>query len=413
MVLRLVRRPPQRPRVFAVAFGWPRHGKWCAAGYFKEGRVRIVNDVYRRSAKLKAPLTAAVLFLAGGCQLNSQGTTHSQTAAKFIYAAQTDGTIHVYDSSHSHRMMKTIRVFPCCADLRGVTAAAPTHRFYVIYNRANGGHVAAVDLLTDHVLWDKILHSPGVDRGNLTPDGKTLYLPTWEGDPNTPYELVVDAITGDEIGRIPLPPRSHDTIVSLDGKRVFMETKSATFALYVAKTATNQVVETITGYCCSGVLAPFSINGSNTRVVNDVNGYYGFQIGDVTSGHVIASVPFVGTSGFTGHGIAWTPDEHEVWVNDGGNPFVHVFDMSSMPPRQTHLVTVSNVSPQWITFSIDGRFAYVSGRKGTDDAIDAIDAKTYRRVGALSPSEDLLEVDFSNRAVSAVGNQFGVGRVVH
>jgi len=33
-------------------------------------------------------------------------------------------------------------------------------------------------------------------------------------------------------------------------------------------------------------------------------------------------------------------------------------------------------------------------------------------VGALPPSEDLLEVDFTDGVVSAVGNQFGIGRVV-
>lgn len=310
---------------------------------------------------------------------------------------------------HSHQVVRDIRAFSCCADVRGATAAAPTHRFYVMYNRANQGHVVALDMLTDQVLWDKVLHSPGVDRGNLTPDGKFLYLPTWEGDPRSPYELVIDAITGNELNRISIPPLSHDTIVSLDGKHVFMETKSATHAMYVADTTSNKVIQTITGYCCTGILAPFSINRAGTRVVNDVYGYYGFALGDVTAGHVIAYVPFVGTTGYTGHGIAWTPDEDEVWADDGTNPIVHVFDMTANPPEQTHLVRVSNV-PHWVTFSIDGRFAYVAGRKARSDPTDIIDPKTYLRIASLAPSEDLLEVDFSDGAVSAVGNQFGLGR---
>ena len=57
-----------------------------------------------------------------------------------------------------------------------VTAAAPTHRFYVMYNRDKEGHVASIDLLSGQVVWDRVLHTPGVDRGNLTPDGTTLYL---------------------------------------------------------------------------------------------------------------------------------------------------------------------------------------------------------------------------------------------
>lgn len=330
---------------------------------------------------------------------------------EFIYAAQDDGTIHVYDMNRGHRLVDIIRVFPCCADVRGATAGAPTNRFYIMYNRNNQGHLAAVDLVTNQVLWDKLLHRPGVDRGNITPDGRTIYLPTWESDPNSPYELVVDAITGDPVGKVSLPVRSHDTIVSLDGKRVFMETKAATAAMYIADTASNRTDETINGYCCGGVLAPFSVNGTNTLVVNDVNGYPGFEVGKIATGRVVATVPFASPNGSSGHGIAWTPNEREVWVNDGRDPLVHVYEMTTMPPRQIRRVAVSNPSPHWITFSIDGRFAYVAGRKGTGDPTDIIDTATYERLGTLSPSEDLLEVDFSRHLVTRVGNQFGVGRV--
>ena len=306
--------------------------------------------------------------------------------------------------------MHTITVFACCGDVRGAAAAAPTHRFYVMYNRGDEGHVASVDLLSGLVVWDKVLHTPGVDRGNLTPDGTTLYLPTWEGDSSSPYELVIDALRGTVRARIALPTRSHDTVVSSDGSRVFMETKSPTAMMYVASTATNTVVATISGYCCGGVLAPFSVNGRGTLMVNDVVGLNGFQIADLTTGQVVASVPVTGPSSSPGHGIAFTPDERQVWVNDGGSPYVHVFDMTAMPPRPAALVRVSNSSPHWVTFDIGGRFAYVAGPKGAGDPTDVLDARTYQRVGRLSASEDLLEVDLSATGVVAVGNQFGVGR---
>jgi hypothetical protein len=325
-----------------------------------------------------------------------------------IYAARDDGTLHVYDINDQHTELKSIGVFNCCADVRGITAAAPTHRLYVMYNRDGAGHVASLDLLSDQLLWDRVLHVPGVDRGNMTPDGNTLYLPTWEDDPGAAYELVIDADGGTEKARIALPPRSHDTIVSLDGERVFMETKSQTASMYVADTASNTVVTTLGGYCCSGVLAPFAINGSATKVVNQVNGYAGFQLADVAVGGVTEFVQF--GSGNGGHGIAWTPDESQVWVNDGGLPIVHVFDMQASPPQERQPVAISNVS-HWLTFSIDGRYAYVAGRKGSEDRTDVIDASTYQRVGSLAPSEDLLEVDFSDGAPTAVGNQFGIGRV--
>jgi hypothetical protein len=339
---------------------------------------------------------------------NKAATSPQVVASHLIYAAQNDGTIHVYDIDNHHTEVKVIRLFSCCADVRGITAAVPTHRLNVMYNRDNQGHVASLDVMSDQVLWDRVLHIPGVDRGNLTPDGTTLYLPTWEDDPDSAYELVVDAETGAEKARITLPPRSHDTIVSLDGKRVFMETKSETASMYVGDTASNQVVDALGGYCCSGVLSPFAINGTGTKLVNQVNGYAGFQLADVALGGVTEFVPFA--SGDAGHGIAWTPDESEVWVNDGGMPDVHVFDMKASPPKELDLVRVSHV-PHWITFSIDGRFVYVAGRKGGEDVTDVIDAPTRQRVSSLGPSEDLLEVDFAEGSLVAVGNQFGIGRM--
>jgi hypothetical protein len=96
-------------------------------------------------------------------------------------------------------------------------------------------------------------------------------------------------------------------------------------------------------------------------------------------------------------------------VNDGRLPGVHVFDMTITPPKELQLVAVSHVS-HWLTFSNDGRFAYVAGRKGMGDPTDVIDVPSYQRVGSLAPSEDLLEVDFAGGSLVAVGNQFGVGR---
>jgi hypothetical protein len=358
--------------------------------------------------RLMVHALVAALVTTAGCG-SSDADRLGASVRHLIYAAQDDGTIHVYDIDDGHRLVRTLRVFACCGDVRGAAAAVPTHRFYVMYNRDHEGRVASVDLATGRVLWDKVLHVPGVDRGNLTPEGTTLYLPTGEDDASSASELVVDALTGDLQDQIAVAPRSHDTIVSHDGQRVFMETKSPTGTISVASTATNQVVATITGYCCGGVLGPFSINGTGTRMVNQVVGFNGFELADVTSGHVIASVP-VESPGVPGHGIAFTPDERQVWLNDGAQPYVYVFDMSASPPRQVDTVRVSNPGPHWVTFDIDGRFAYVAGRKGSPDPTDVVDARTHQRVGKLSGSEDLLEVDTRGATVIAVGNQFGVGR---
>lgn len=70
------------------------------------------------------------------------------------------------------------------------------------------------------------------------------------------------------------------------------------------------------------------------------------------------------------HGIALTPDEREVWIVDGRNTCLHVFDNTVMPPRWVAKVPLTDF-PGWITFSLDGRFAYPS----TGDVIEAATRK--------------------------------------
>src|SRR5438477_5870308 len=146
---------------------------------------------------------------------------------QFMYAPHSDGTITVHDINNSHALVKTINLFSLAgANLRGAAAAMPTARFYLFHNVNQEGHIACVDLTNDSLIWDQIVHTPGVDRGDVTPDGQKLYVPTWEDDPNSPYQLVLDAGTGNLLSTIAMPSRTHDTLCSLDGTNVFVENKA-------------------------------------------------------------------------------------------------------------------------------------------------------------------------------------------
>src|SRR5258708_4676998 len=329
-------------------------------------------------------------------------TPTPQVTGQFIYAMHVDGTITVHDINSSHSLVKTIRVFSGTgADVRGAAAAMSTARFYAFYNLNSQGHVACVNLSNDSVLWDKVVHTPGVDRGDVTPDGKKLYVPTWE-EGNSPYELVVDGNTGNIISTIPMPIGTHDTLCSVDGTKVFMENKDTSdHRVRVISTATDQVIFTTEPF--SGKVQPFTVTADNRFLIADVIGTYGFQYADLSTGKVLGTAPFVGTTwsdpGVTHpHGIGMTPDEREAWVCDRGtgNHFVHVFDISTLPPTQTHLITVTNDNSHWLTFTIDGRYCYVAGAKNAGRNTDIVSTATYARVGVIPPSEDLMEVDFAN-----------------
>ena len=354
--------------------------------------------------------------------MGSAVTGRAAMDGQFIYAAQDDGTIHVYDINNSHSPVKTNRVFTASGgDIRGVCASAATQRFYVMYNLyspTTNGYVACVDLTSDQVLWNKVERPMGVDRGVVTPDGNTLYIPSYEADPTGSNALVVDALTGDVTRQILIAPLTHDTICSLDGTKVFMSNKSTDQRIRTISTASNVVINTTSKF--NNTVQPFAINGRKTFAIVDVVGTYGFQYADLTTGKILGTALFTGTT-YPGpglapqHGIGMTPDEHEAWACDRGtsNHFVHVFDITALPFVQTHLITVSHDTPSWLTFSIDGRYCYVAGQKGYGEITDVIDTSTYARVGSLAPSEDLLEVDFSNGTVTQTGDQFGIGRLTN
>lgn len=329
----------------------------------------------------------------------------------YLYAAQNNSTIHVYEINRGHAQVKTFRFSALASeDVRGIAASTAQHRLYIMHNGGNAGHLVCIDLLTDKTLWDRTEYSPHVDRGNITPDGKTIYLPSYEGD-ITPYISVIDAVTGNLIKKLPQPTGTHDTLCSYDGTKTFQENKNATdVRIHTISTTTNTEVAVTKSF--DGRAQPFVVNRANTLLFSDVETVYGFQYADLKTG-TIQTANFTGTT-HNGlkwpHGIGLKPNEQEVWACDRGigNHFVHVFDVGALPPVQTRVVQVSNDNPHWLTFTRDGRYCYVAGEKGKSERMDVIDTATYTRVASLAPSEDMLEVDFANGAIPAVGDQFGV-----
>ena len=106
-----------------------------------------------------------------------------------------------------------------------------------------------------------------------------------------------------------------------------------------------------------------------------------------------------------------TPDEKEIWLTDAFNRRLHIFDATSMPPKQVESILLRD-EPGWITFSLDGRFAYPSTG-------DVIDTTTRKIVTGLRDeketdvqSEKLLEIDFRGGKPVRAGNQFGIGSVL-
>jgi DNA-binding beta-propeller fold protein YncE len=314
----------------------------------------------------------------------------------------------VFDIDNGYKFVKRIPTWEVAPgkepeNVKGIAASAATGRLYVTtFNR-----MLALDIATGKKIWDHA-YAGGCDRMAISPDGKVLYVPSFEGA----FWNVVNGNTGDVIAKIEPRSGSHNTIFSLDGSRVYLAGLKSTF-LSVADAKSHTVIKTVGPF--SKPIRPFTVNGRGTLVFVNVNDLAGFEVGDLETGKVLHRVEFqnyrpgpLKRHGCPSHGIALTPDERELWVVDGANNSVHVFDATVMPPRETGSISLRDF-PGWISFSIDGRQAYSSTGEIIDTATKKVVATLTDEAGRSVQTEKLLELVFDNGMLIRAGNQFGVG----
>jgi DNA-binding beta-propeller fold protein YncE len=316
----------------------------------------------------------------------------------------------VFDIDAGYKFVKRMPTWTVPAgekpvNIKGIAASARTGRLYV----SNIHRIIALDILTGRKIWDKAFEG-GCDRLTISPDGKTLYVPQFEG----PFWHVVNAASGAVITKIEVKSASHNTTYSLDGSRVYMAGLKSP-VLSIADAKTHKVVATAGPF--ANFIRPFTVNGSDTLCFVNVNDLLGFEIGDLRTGKKLHRVEVQGYArgkvkrhGCPSHGVALTPDEKEVWVVDGANDSVHIFDATVMPPKQGVSIKLRE-SPGWVSFSLDGRQAYLSTGEIIDASSKKIIAALEDETGRQVHSEKLLDIIVANGKVVKAGNQFGVGMV--
>lgn len=316
--------------------------------------------------------------------------------------------ILVFDMDQGHRFVKRIETPASLAakpeNIKGICANAKTQRLHF----TTLTKLYCLDLRTEKTLWDKALPG-GCDRLATTPDGKLLYVPSLERD----HWNVVDAATGEIVTQIVTKSGSHNTICSLDGTRAYLAGLRSRI-LTVVDTKTQEVVQSVGPF--SGPIRPFTVNAAKTLCFVNVNDCLGFEIGDLRTGKMLHRVEvehfpkgIPKRHGCPSHGVGLTPDEGEIWVVDGPNSHVHVFDATVLPPRQTASIALRE-QPGWVTFSLDGRYAYPSTGEVVDTKTKKILVALQDEKGREVHSEKLVEIVFQGQTVVRTGDQFGLGR---
>ena len=356
-----------------------------------------------------ALLAAFILLAPSGRAANEQRRLYVTVPGIRNYVEYGGIGVLVYDIDRGHRFIKRIPTltYPdgvAPEAVKGVAAHARSGRLYF----STPKRLVALDLNTEQIVWNREFEG-GCDRMSLTPDGKMMYLPSYEG----PHWHVVDTATGDTITKIVPNSGAHNTVVGQDGRYAYLAGLKSPL-LRVVDTNTNTIVREVGPFSHS--IRPFTVNGSDTLCFVNVNELLGFEIGDIKTGKMLHRIEVPGYEkgkvkrhGCPSHGIGLTPDEREIWLTDAANSSLHVFDNTVMPPKYVESVKLRD-QPGWVTFTLNGEYAYPSTG-------DVINVKTRKIVATLSDetgrevqSEKLLEIDFADGKPVRNADQFGVGR---
>jgi hypothetical protein len=320
-----------------------------------------------------------------------------------------DREIDVLAAVPPFRLVERVRV-PQLHSLRGVAVDPRTATLYASVGGNGGssgnGGLIAYDLRTNRILWQRRFPT-GTDSLAISRDGKTLFVPEGERSDGDIWYIVA-AATGEVTREIHAGPGPHNTIVSPDGKLVYLGPRNSRF-LFVASTATDRLVLRV-GPLKPGV-RPFTIDQRRALAYTTATAFLGFQVSSLRTGRLLYTVaihrPWRRSLGTPSHGISLAPDGLTVAVIDVPNSEVQVFDVSRVPQRPPALVATVRLSHSmagtehpcggdcgragWLQNSLDGRYLWVA-----DDG-DVIATRTDRVIGFAPPlanSRYLFELDW-------------------
>jgi len=364
----------------------------------------------------RVKLLAVCFFLFSGMTIQSPKSKSSVRHYLYVavpgirdYLGYGGHGLLVFDMDHGHRFIKRITTKGFHPDgkpsnVKGIAVSLPLNSIYISTLES----LQRIDLVTGKIIWEKKIDK-GCDRMAISPDGKTMYLPSLENDTWN----VVNCETGEILKKITGFKRSHNTVFGLSGNHVYLDDIGSPI-LKIADAKNNTISGEVGPF--ANFIRPFVVNGKETRAYVTVDSLLGFEVGDIKTGRKIAYVAVEGWEpgpvrrhGNPSHGIALTPDEKELWLCDGHNMRLHIF--RAEPPYQQLTTIALEDMPGWILFSIDGKYAYPSSGEVIDVKTRKIIAKLQDEFHNNAGSEKMVEVDFENGKPIKAGDQFGLGQV--
>jgi hypothetical protein len=357
---------------------------------------------------MKLPVSLAVIFVLAATLALGQSQTKRYLYASTPDASQEDGRsgngILIFDIDNGHKLVRRIDIPIFKEGIRGFTGNLKTH---CVYYSTSNRRLGCFDLEKEKVVWEQT-YEAGCDRSSITQDGKKIYVPTgWWYSGEDSGLLVVNAENGEVMKRIRVGPQAHNSIVSLDGRFAYLCTNTM---LTIFDTHNERIIRQIKDVGEFGIF-PYTMDNRNRIGYVCLGKHVGFDVVDLEKGKVLQRV-YAGEEHIPHrtHGVALTPDERELWISDQVGKRVFIYDATKMPPEPKGQVELSQGGHGWVTFSLDGRYAWTH----TPDIFDVKTKKlltTFRdESGKPVCSSKFIEVHFRDGKVVEMGNEFGLGR---
>jgi YVTN family beta-propeller protein len=259
----------------------------------------------------------------------------------------------------------------------GIAVPAAQNFILVTIEGKKPGELVWIDPKTDKIT-DKMEVGPEPNQLAVTPDGKFAYVPCNDGH----YE-VIDVAKKKIVERIFTGGRPHNTLCSPDGKHMYLAPMGAPKKVSVVEVATHKVVGEIP---FSNVVRPIALSKDEKRLFAEVDGLVGIEMADIASRKMTQRVPSELTDeqkkvASRSHGLGIRPDQKEIWACDVEHHEVQVFDITGDKPKQIAKIPMGE-RVYWLTFSPDGKTAYVSVRGHSEVAV--VDTET-KKITARAP----------------------------
>lgn len=288
----------------------------------------------------------------------------------------------------TNKTIKTLEVGP-----RPHGIAAPEAYDFVLVTIEGGktGELVWIDPVKD-VVTRRLSIGPAPNQLAVTPDGKFAYVPvnngTWE---------VIDLKEAKIVERIKTGGRPHNTLCSADGKFMYLAPMGNTREVTIVEVAGHKVVGTIR---FGESVRPVALSRDGTKFFANVDKLIGFEMADIAARKVLARVeaeltPEQKNKTSRSHGLCLRPGDQEIWNCDVEHFEVQIFDLTGPSPKQRGKIDMGG-QVYWLTFSPDGKHAYVSVRsKGQIAVVDTTSRQITAHIQAGQEPKRLIVVEIA------------------